>query len=181
MLGVALAILLVPAALTGSVLVWKDSLDARLNPQLYFAGDHRATLSERQLGTLLRDRFPAVRIGWIEMPAAPGRSARISVGNWPRTDMQRQINEVFVDPATADILGVSSTVAPGLNRQEIIPWLYRFHYTLMLRRTGMLIMGAVAMAWLLDCVGHVADVSQVPVSLEQVAAGLARPNLAPGF
>jgi uncharacterized iron-regulated membrane protein len=77
----------------------------------------------------------------------------LNVRNWPADgDPERRINEVFVDPASAAVLGFRSTVTPRLSRQELMPWLLRFHYTLMLRRTGMVFMGVVAIAWTLDCI-----------------------------
>jgi uncharacterized iron-regulated membrane protein len=150
-LGVALAIFLVPAALTGSVLVWKTGIDEWLNPDLHRAPSRSAArLSEAELTAALRREAPHARISWMDPPAHVGGSARFTVGNWPAPE-GRRINEVFVDPATATILGVRSTSLPGLNRHEFIPWLRRFHYSLAMGRTGMLVMGAVALAWLVDC------------------------------
>lgn len=91
------------------------------------------------------------RVRWIEAPRAPGYSAVASVVNWrDPADPTRRINEVFVDPSTGRVLGVRNTTAARPTRKEFVPWLRRFHYTLGLQRPGMLVMGAVALAWFAD-------------------------------
>jgi uncharacterized iron-regulated membrane protein len=91
------------------------------------------------------------RVRWIEGPRASGYSAVASVVNWrdPR-DPTRRINEVFVDPSTGRVLGVRNTTAAQPTRREFVYWLRRFHYTLGLQRSGMLVMGVVALAWFAD-------------------------------
>jgi uncharacterized iron-regulated membrane protein len=149
-LGIALALFLVPAALTGSALVWKSGIDEWLNPDLHRAPSGSApSLSERALTDALRREAPRARIAWMESPTRVGGTAKFIVGDWPAAD-GRRINEVFVDPATAAVLGMRSTSLPGLNRHEFVPWLRRFHYTLALGRDGMVLMGVVALVWLAD-------------------------------
>lgn len=115
-----------------------------------------ATAPPLDRDTLLRSlkaRYPGVRIAWLDPPASPGGSSLMSVANWPTSDPGHRIDEVFVDAATAAVLGARSTVNPGLNRAEAVHWIRRFHYTLMLKRTGMVLMGIVAIAWTIDCFG----------------------------
>lgn len=155
-IGIALAALLIPAALTGSALVWKVELDRWLNPALFRVADPAAApRSEDALVALVRERHPAARIRFVEMPSRPGDSALLSVTNWPHPDPGHRIDQVFVDPATGAVLGARSTVTPGLNRAELMHFIRRFHYTLMLKRTGMLIMGGAALVWSVDCFGGV--------------------------
>ena len=150
-LGIAFAAFMVPAALTGSVLVWRTSIDQWLNPSLFTVpSSGQKLLGESDLADRLIQQAPGVRVRWIEMPEAAGRSAIASVSRWPHAEGSASINEVFMDPTTAAVLGIRSTINPGFNRRELVAWIRRFHYTLMLRRTGMLFMGAVALAWLLE-------------------------------
>jgi uncharacterized iron-regulated membrane protein len=165
-LGLALAAFLLPACIAGSVLAWKPELDRWLNPDLFLAPFHAgAPLDEPALRAALKAHAPAARIAWIEPPAAPGRSAIATVGNWPGGSGDRRINEVFLDPATGAVLGARSTVTPSLSRAEFLPWLRRFHYTLGLGRTGMLLMGGVAIAWLVDSL--LGTVLTVPGGIER--------------
>jgi uncharacterized iron-regulated membrane protein len=151
--GLALACFLIPAALTGSALVWKVGLDEWLNPELFTVPvSARGLLSEHELIAAVRSRYPTVMVNWVAMPELPGRSVQMSVSSWPHADGDRRINEAFIDPATGTVLGARSTTAPRLTRAEFIPWIYRFHYTLMMKRTGMVLMGVVAIIWTFDCI-----------------------------
>ncbi len=155
-LGIALAVLLVPAAVTGSALVWKPELDRWLNPTLFrVAVMPGVPLDEQTLMARVRQSHPEARIRWAELPLRPGDSALLSVTRWPHPDPDHRIDQVFVDPFTGAVLGARSTVTPGLNRAELMHFVRRFHYTLMLKRTGMLIMGGAALLWSIDCFGGV--------------------------
>jgi uncharacterized iron-regulated membrane protein len=149
-LGLACALLLLPACLTGSALVWRTPLDRWLNPQLFLAPSPGDPLDEQALRAALIAQVPGARVLFIEPPQSPGRSALANVANWTDpADPSRRLNEVFLDPATGAILGARSTGAPRLSRSELLPWLHRFHYTLGLKRFGMLLMGGMAMIWFL--------------------------------
>jgi uncharacterized iron-regulated membrane protein len=152
-IGLTLAVLLLPVALTGSALVWKEELDAALNPALFRAPPGASTpLAERELARRIERDHPPARISFVDLPTAPGRSARAQVRDWPGSAPPRHvINELFVDPATGAVLGARSTTTPGLNRSEFVPWVRRLHYTFHMKRAGMLLVGGLAIAWLLDC------------------------------
>lgn len=150
-----MAVFLVPAALTGSLLVWRHEIDVWLNPQLHRVAWRGADpLSEGHLVAALRQQYPQLRVVGIEPPPGADRSAMLAVIHWPRpADDSHWTNEVFVDPTTGIVLGARSSVTPRFNRAEFMHWIHRFHYTLMLKRTGMIFMGGVAMVWLVDCFG----------------------------
>jgi uncharacterized iron-regulated membrane protein len=151
--GLALAVFLVPAALTGSVLVWKNPIDQWLNPGLFTVPVRDGVpLSEAQLVAAVLQQQPAARVSWVAMPGRPGQSAQLGVRDWPSAGSARRINEAFADPYTGLVLGLRSTTDPRLNRAELMAWLRRFHYTLMMKGTGMTLMGTVALAWMIDCV-----------------------------
>jgi uncharacterized iron-regulated membrane protein len=61
-------------------------------------------------------------------------------------------DELFLDPATGDVLGGRRTDACCVSRRALIPFLYRFHYTLGLGSIGQWIMGLASAAWSVDCV-----------------------------
>lgn len=167
-LGLAMAAFLLPACLAGSVLAWKAELDRWLNPQLFRVADTGVPpLSEAQLKAALKARSPGARVLWIEMPTGTGSSALANVANWPEPGAapDRRVNQVFLDPATGAILGARSTVTPNLNRAELLHWLRRFHYTLAMGRAGMLFMGGIAIAWLVDSL--LGTVLTVPGGIER--------------
>ena len=141
-----------PACLTGSVLAWKVQIDHWLNPQLFLApSTDGRTLDEAGLRAAIRSQVPSARIAWIDLPSEAGHSAIATVGNWPDARApERRVNEVFLDPSTGAIIGTRSTQTPDFRREELVHWIRRFHYTLGFKRAGMVFMGGVAIAWLLD-------------------------------
>ncbi len=150
--GLAFLCCLLPACLAGSVLVWKAELDAWLNPDLFYAAPSTSPLlDEDALEAALRAQVPKIRVAWVEVPEQPGRTAYASIGNWfDPADPERRYNEVYLDPHTGQILGARSIFKPHLDRREGLIWLRRIHYSLGFVPGGLLLMGWVAVAWLLD-------------------------------
>jgi uncharacterized iron-regulated membrane protein len=61
-------------------------------------------------------------------------------------------DQVFVDPVTGDILGQRQRGICCLERQNLIPFLYKLHYTLFLPEPwGRWLFGVVAVIWTIDC------------------------------
>jgi uncharacterized iron-regulated membrane protein len=59
--------------------------------------------------------------------------------------------EVFVDPYSGTVLGVRERGKFALDKHHLIPFLYRFHFTLHASSMGAWLMGIVALVWFLDC------------------------------
>ncbi|MES2452040.1 MAG: PepSY-associated TM helix domain-containing protein [Pseudomonadota bacterium] len=149
--GLAIAGFLVVASLTGSVLAFRSELDTWLNPGLFHVAQRgRAvpSLSHLVAGVERADR--SVQAFTLALPEVPGESVSIYVG--PRQDAAAPAyNQVFVDPATGDILGRRMGGAVRFDRAHLIPFLYRLHYSLHLDGWGDVLMGVVALAWMIDC------------------------------
>lgn len=106
-------------------------------------------------------RIPAVHRAMADfvestMAIAPGEAVRIPVeprwsvatGTLPSLDY----NQVFVDPVTGDILGKRRYGACCFERQHLVPFLYKLHYTLHLPEPwGRWLFGLVALVWVVDC------------------------------
>lgn len=148
--GLALAAFLLLAGPTGSVAAFHDALDGWLNPDLFRARTAGPALPPDALAQRLREQVPNGRLGYLVYRPAPGFTARAYLQPAPGASLPE--NEVFLDPATGDVQGARSSDAGCCTRRTIIPFLYRFHYSLGLGRTGILVMGIVALVWSLDCV-----------------------------
>ena len=104
---------------------------------------------------------PRVRARWIPAPAHPDRAADIWV-DWkadPATGVAPApaYNQVFVDPTASAgpgaINGRRTYGACCLQRQNLIPFLHQLHSSLyVLGTTGPIILGIVAIAWMIDSV-----------------------------
>src|SRR5262249_48441931 len=124
-IALTLALLLVPIALSGALLVWHDELDALIHPGRYAVTgaeqiEPSAYLASARsaLGT---DAQPAA----VRVPADDGwpvgvmaRAAARGEGGPPR------IVNVYLDPPTARVLDVLDF------RSSLFGWLHRFHENL---------------------------------------------------
>ena len=125
-LGIGLAILLVPIAVSGALLVWHDHLDALIHPGRYavtgaqvvqplsLSGERGAGAWARAAVQPAAVRFPADD-GWPVMVMA--RAPRVEGGP------PRSVN-VYLDPPSARVLDVVDF------RSSLIGFLHRFHENL---------------------------------------------------
>ncbi len=134
-LGVALGAWFVLVGSTGALLVWRDDLDAWLNPAWFTA---RAAGPALGLDTLLEQLRAEQSLGRIErlrLPAAPGEVLRLQVrAAASRVESGRL--EAFVDPASGALLGQRSLESTSLARADLLRTLYDFHRNILLGEPG---------------------------------------------
>lgn len=160
-IGLATALFLGLAGLTGSLLAFKDELEALINPRLFVveARPGAAAIDPFALRERVEARFPQARVDYLPFPS-PGASARFFL--WPRPGAADarlpalEVDEVFFDPYTGDYLGGrkwGALLDGGVFRREnIMPFIWRVHEALALPHPwGKLFMGVVALMWTLDC------------------------------
>lgn len=154
-MGLLLAGILIVAGLTGSIAAFHDSLDAMLNPDLFRARTAGSPLSLSAVLDRLKAQQPHAQIRYLRYRPPPGQTMRalVQATTDPATRMPFAPveDEVFLDPVTGQVQGTRASDGCCLNRHALIPFLYRFHYTLGLGRAGEWIMGISAMLWSLDC------------------------------
>jgi len=156
--GLLMAVFLVVAAATGSVLAFRDELDEWLAPELFVA---RSAASAPLLDPfVLRARVaqqvaPQGRVDAVVLDLRPGRTARFPVA--PNPDgaggfHRLGYDEVFVDPHTGDIQGRRAREAIAFTAQQAVPLLYKVHHSLALPGIwGTLLLGVISLLWTLDC------------------------------
>ncbi len=154
-LGLATAAFLVVAGLTGSVLAFHEELDQLLNPAAYRATVPGATLSPDQMAARLEAADPRRAVWYIRFPEAPGDTAlAIATGRPdPVTGVQPDLatDWFYLEPATGEIRAERKWGECCFSRLNLIPFLYEFHHNLSLPGVyGVLLMGVVALAWLID-------------------------------
>jgi uncharacterized iron-regulated membrane protein len=150
-IGLATALFLAVASLTGSIIVFMPELDAWLNPRLFRAAYSGAVLPIDSLVMKFERVHPALTVSSIRLPPAPGMSAYVFVtprpGQPPPSD-----DQYFLDPASGRVLGTRAYGAARLDAAHILPFLRRVHYSLHIPGVwGIWLMGYVALAWTLDC------------------------------
>lgn len=161
--GLVMAGFLLIAGLTGCLLVWYHELDAALNPRLMRVEPPPAATGETQPTPLdplvLRARvqaaYPGVQVNYLSfLQASPG-DARTFYIEAPEQASGAQkvldVDEVFVNPYTGEILGARKWGDLSQGLTNLMPFLYRLHYSLALGTIGTWAFGIVALLWTLDC------------------------------
>ncbi len=152
--GLLLALFLTLAGLTGSVLAFQEELDEALNPELFFTASAAAPrhhgLPEALEPFAVSRRTQALQeggVGWeVPLKLEPGKTQHVWQSSGRGTYRQR-----FVDPATGELVGEREWGNIREGKRNLIPFLYRFHYSLALGEVGTVLFGIVALLWTLDC------------------------------
>lgn len=145
--GLALAGFLVIAALTGSLLAFNTELERVFAPQLF--AKPRSGMAPLDLATLAEKgqaRLPDRRVQYV-LYAEPDQVLVTFAGpKDPRGELQ-----LFLDPWTGAELGrrYRGNISEGWI--NLMPFIYKLHWTLLLGDTGSMIFGVVAIAWSIDC------------------------------
>jgi uncharacterized iron-regulated membrane protein len=146
--GLVLAVFLLIAGLTGTLLVFYTELDRLVAAPLQvvdppFPG--APVLDPFELADRVEAALPGADAS-ASFSLEPGTAASIwievSPGEW---------REAFVDPYTGRVLGRRNWGDLREGTVNLMPFLFRLHYTLALGEVGTLLFGVVALLWTIDC------------------------------
>ena len=152
-LGVATALFLFVSGLTGALIAWDHEIDALLNPSFFHARTEGPALPPLELARRVEAADPRVEVTYLPLSVEPGHTAQMMV--MPRTNPATNApfdvayNQIAVDPATGRIQAQRMWGAVSLARLDLMPFLYKLHYTLHLPIVGGFDVGT----WLLGIVG----------------------------
>lgn len=158
-LGLFLAVFLFIAGLTGALISWDHELDEWLNPQLFHSDGRGTPQSPLQLADRLEAADPRLQVTFLPLTVEPGHA--LVAGVQARTDAATgqvhalAFNQVALDPVSGAVQGSRFWGEPALTRENLLPFLYKLHYSLHLPdgsglELGILFMGIVAIVWVLD-------------------------------
>lgn len=156
--GLATALFLCVAGLTGSILAFKEELDAWLNPQWFLApGDGRAMLDPFALRESVRQQLPWAVLDQVPLRREADRAVVFRLSPQRDTASGRALplaaTHAFADPYSGKVLGWRNEGVASLARENLLPFIYRLHLDLTLPGIwGRLLYGVVALVWTLDCV-----------------------------
>lgn len=154
--GLFMAVFLFISGLTGAVISWDHELDEWLNPELFDAlpaeGDVRTPLV---LANQLEAADPRLQITYLPLALEEGHALSLFVHEKPGF-AELDFNQLALNPVTADIQGQRMWGAVSFSRENLLPFLYKLHYSMHIpdgfgMELGILLMGIVAIVWVLDC------------------------------
>lgn len=163
--GLAVAIFLFIAGATGAVISWDHELDAWLNPQLFEAksgADISGTpvLSGLELANRIEAADPRVRVRYVLTQEEPGHASQLVVEGRidPATGKPFELgfNQIAIDPASGEVQGKRMWGEVSLSRENLLPFLYKLHYTMHIPpgwgiEFGIWFMGLIGVVWVFDC------------------------------
>jgi uncharacterized iron-regulated membrane protein len=150
-----MALFLVIAGVTGSALAFYHELDAQLNPRLMHVSrpsDTAEPIDLLMLREQLERKLSIVAVNYVPLKVKPGQAVSLWVE--PSGDGESQAagdDEYFVDPYTGEVLGSRrwGDITQGI--RNLMPFLYKLHYSLALGEVGSCLFGIIALLWTLDC------------------------------
>ncbi len=155
--GVFLAIPLLLLLLTGSILVFKSELDYVLNKVLtnIEAYEGAEALPINQLEQKIVEAYPGSRISWFDLSVSPDKASIF----WLAGSVDKQgnyqapeHNQIFVNPYTGEVLGGRTWGSIDQPLVNLMPLVYRLHYSLLSGTSGAQWLGWFAIIWLLHLI-----------------------------
>jgi len=152
--GLTLAAFLMVAGLTGSLLVWNTELDTALNPNWLRTTASLASaqpMDALELRDVVQARHPHALAARVPLTQEPGHAMVFLLRPLPgKAPLEN--DQVFVDPYTGQILGERRWGDITQTWRNLMPFLYRLHYSLALGTVGTWLLGLASLLWMLDSV-----------------------------
>ncbi len=152
--GLGIAVFLLVAGLTGSALAFYQELEAVLNPGLFrVAGPAGAAQPMDPIA--LREGLQAkLKAGayanYVPLQQKEGQALRFLV-DLPEAAQSSADDEYFVDPYTGNVLGSRRWGDLTQGSKNLMPFVYRLHFSLALGEVGTYLLGIAALLWTIDC------------------------------
>jgi uncharacterized iron-regulated membrane protein len=163
-LGLITAGFLFIAGSTGALIAWDHELDGLINPRFYHTEKPTPALTPERalaLANQVEQREPRLQVTWLPLVSEESEALQLGVG--PRIDPATGLayelgyNQLAVDPTSGEPQAQREWGAVSLKRENLLPFLYRLHYTLHIPEGGgvdwgMLLMGVIAVGWVIDSI-----------------------------
>jgi len=149
--GLTLAAFLVVAGLTGSLLVWNAELDAALNPHWFrttASNTNDQPMDALELRDVVQARHPHALAARVPLAQEPGHALVFLLRPLPgKAPLEN--DQVFVDPNNGQFLGERRWGDITQTWRNLMPFVYRLHYSLALGAVGTWLLGLVSLLWML--------------------------------
>lgn len=144
-----MAVFLVTAGLTGTLLAFYPELDRALSGELMDVtppSPDARPLDPFELKARVDQQMPEGKeLLTVQLDVEPDRA----LGVWIETKPGHW-EETFIDPYTGKVLGARDWELPKRGA-DVMPFIYSLHYSLALGEVGSTLFGIVALLWTIDC------------------------------
>lgn len=153
-IGLMMTVFLIIAGFTGIFIAFYDELEALIHPELMIVEPpvNQVALSQIALAKLVQKNYPNSLIRRIPLHQPSEKSVRFFL--LPRPDIPKIKlinNEIFLNPYTGTILGQRNWGDITQGSINLMPFIYRLHYSLALGEIGRYALGIIALLWTMDC------------------------------
>ncbi len=157
--GLFTAVFLFISGLTGAVISWDHELDEWLNPKLFQSVSDGKLQDALVLANQLEAADPRLLVTYLPLQAETGHALGVAVDALVDPATQKifdlDFNQVALDPVTGDVQGKREWGAVSLTRENLLPFLYKLHYSMHIPdgfniELGLLFMGIVGIVWVID-------------------------------
>lgn len=151
--GLALALFLMLAGSTGMFIAFYDELETMMHPAFRLVETPRnlPRISSVRLAEIMQKQYPDAMFNRIPLHQEEGQSVSFYLQPRPGNKNGLANDEIFVNPYTGQLLAERKWGDISQGTINLLPFLYRLHFSLALDKTGRLILGIVALIWTLDC------------------------------
>lgn len=152
--GLVTAPFLLVAGLTGSLIAFYHELDATLSPELHRVvppSPGAKLLEPSALWKAARAQLPEqVQLSYLPLQSKPGEAVLLWTEPFDGATSDAD-DEYFFDPYSGALLGSRRWGDLGQGTKNLLPFMYRLHYSLGLGQLGSYLFGIIALLWTFDC------------------------------
>lgn len=152
--GLVMALFLVLAGFTGTFIAFYDELETLAHPEFMLVkpAPNQAMVSPVTLAEGLQKKYPDAMFSRLKLQQHEGESMSFFIRAKPGFPENALINnEIFVNPYTGEILAERKWGDITQGTINLLPFIYRLHFSLALEKIGRYALGIVALIWSLDC------------------------------
>src|SRR5690606_37615704 len=96
--------------------------------------------------------YPNADIEYVELETQHGKAIKVYLDSKKDAGYaQLKNDELYANPYTGEIIGSRLWGDIGQGWTNLMPFIFRLHYSLALKGVGILMFGVIALLWTLDC------------------------------
>jgi uncharacterized iron-regulated membrane protein len=175
-IGLVMTLFLLVAGVTGTLLAFYGELEALLHPHIMRITPvpGQQLIDPIALAEQVELRYPHAVLNRIPLHDEPGKPMRYFLQPVPTaTADSLQNNEIFIHPYTGAVLAERKWGDISQGMINLLPFIYRLHFSLAVDKWGRTLFGIIALMWTLDCfVGAYLTFPPRQASARSVRAGV---------